>query len=161
MSDMDALLLEGEAMNNRQLTVLTGNSVPEVGRVFSLLSESGLDVRAHCLVDNGEINCKLRLIVSDPQRAAEVLQAHHFTTVFNDVLIVETDDKPGGLSRILKCLDSSQIQIAYTYTAASETSGTAIMVFRFSDNQNAGSILERNGIRVVKSGGASAAQRQK
>jgi hypothetical protein len=142
-------------MNNRQLTVLAGNSAPHVGRIFSLLSEAGVDVRAHCLVDNGEISCKLRLIVSDPEKAAQVLQRHQFATVFNDVLIVETDDKPGGLSRILKWFDGSNIQIAYTYTAASEAPGTAIMVFRFSDNAQAGSILEQNGIKVLKAGGNS------
>jgi hypothetical protein len=139
-------------MNNRQLTVLAGNSAPHVGHVFSLLSEAGVDVRAHCLVDNGEINCKLRMIVSDPEKAAQVLEDHQLTTVFNDVLIVETDDKPGGLSRILKWFDGSNIQIAYTYTAASESPGAAVMVFRFSDNAHAASILEQNGIKVLKAG---------
>jgi hypothetical protein len=137
-------------MKNRQLTVLAGNSASQVGRVFSLLSDAEIDVRAHCLVDNGDINCKLRLIVSDPEKAAQVLQRYHFTTVFNDVLIVETDDKPGGLSRILKSLESSTIQIAYTYTAASEAPGIALMVFRFSDNDQAAAILEQNGLTVLK-----------
>jgi hypothetical protein len=137
-------------MNNRQLTVLAGNLAQDVSRVFSLLSETTVDVRAHCLVDNGDTNCKLRLIVSDPEKAAQVLLRHQFTTVFNDVLIVEIDDKPGGLSRILKCFGGTDIQIAYTYTAASEAPGTAIMVFRFSDNTRAGTILEHNGIKVLK-----------
>jgi hypothetical protein len=139
-------------MNTRQLTVLTGNSALHVGRVFSLLSDAGVDVRAHCLVDNGDINCKLRLIVSDPDKASAVLEGHNFTTVVNDVVIVETDDKPGGLSRILRLLEGHDIQIAYTYTAASESAGIAVMVFRFSDNARARNILEKNGIKVLQTG---------
>jgi hypothetical protein len=139
-------------MNTRQLTVLTGNSAQHVGRVFSLLSDAGVDVRAHCLVDNGDINCKLRLIVSDPDKASAVLEGHSFTTVVNDVVIVETDDKPGGLSRILRLLEGHDIQIAYTYPAASESPGIAVMVFRFSDNAQARNILEKNGIHVLQTG---------
>jgi hypothetical protein len=139
-------------MNTRQLTVLTGNSALHVGRVFSLLSDAGVDVRAHCLVDNGDINCKLRLIVSDPDKASAVLEGHNFTTVVNDVVIVETDDKPGSLSRILRLLEGHDIQIAYTYTAASESAGIAVMVFRFSDNARARNILEKNGIKVLQTG---------
>jgi hypothetical protein len=139
-------------MNNRQLTVLTGNSAPHVGNVFSILSHAGVNVRAHCLVDNGDVNCKLRLIVSDPDKAAEVLETHRFTTVVNDVVIVETDDKPGGLSRILKLLEGHDIRITYTYTAASESPGIAVMVFRFSDNAQARKIFEKNGINLLKAG---------
>ncbi|MGE5257941.1 MAG: hypothetical protein ACM3KE_14780 [Hyphomicrobiales bacterium] len=137
-------------MNNRQLTVLTGNSAPHVGNVFSILSQAGVNIRAHCLVDNGEVNCKLRLIVSDPDKAVKVLEGHKFTTVVNDVVVVEIDDKPGGLSRILKLLEGQDIRITYTYTAASESPGAAVMVFRFSDNAQARRILEQNRVNLVK-----------
>jgi hypothetical protein len=142
----------GGTMNNRQLTVLTGNSAPHVGSVFSILSHAAVDVRAHCLVDNGDVNCKLRLIVSDPDKAVAVLEAHNFTTVLNDVVIVETDDKPGGLSRMLASLEGRDIRITYTYTAASESPGVAVMVFRFSDNAQARKILEQKGVSLVKAG---------
>ena len=139
-------------MNNRQLTVLTGNSAPHVGNVFSILSQAGVNIRAHCLVDNGDVNCKLRLIVSDPDKAVGVLESHKFTTVVNDVVIVETDDQPGGLSRILQLLEGHDIRITYTYTAASESPGVAVMVFRFSDNAQARTIFVQNGVNLVKAG---------
>jgi hypothetical protein len=139
-------------MNNRQLTVLTGNSAPHVGNVFSILSRAGVNVRAHCLVDNGDVNCKLRLIVSDPDKAVAVLESHKFTAVVNEVVIVETDDKPGGLSTILRLLEGHDIRITYTYTAASDSPGVAVMVFRFSDNAQAGKILVQNGVNLVKAG---------
>jgi hypothetical protein len=66
--------------------------------------------------------------------------------VANDVVIVETDDKPGGLSVMLKMLEGDDIQIEYSYTAASVSPGIAEMVFRFSDNMRAVGVLERNGL---------------
>jgi len=132
----------------KQLTVLTGNAVLHLSNVISYLSDGGVDIRAHCLVDNGDGNCKLRMIVSEPDKAIEILHNKKFATVLNDVVLIETDDKPGGLSRMLKMLEGDDIQIEYSYTAASELAGIAVMVFRFSDNEKAVGVLERNGLKL-------------
>jgi len=132
----------------KQLTVLTGNAVLHLSNVISYLSDGGVDIRAHCLVDNGDGHCKLRMIVSKPDKAIEILHNKKFATVLNDVVLIETDDKPGGLSRMLKMLEGDDIQIEYSYTAASELAGIAVMVFRFSDNEKAVGVLERNGLKL-------------
>ena len=131
----------------KQLTVLTGNSASHLREVISLLSNEDVDIRAHCLVDNGDGYCKLRMIVSDPDTAIALLQSKKYAVVVNDVVIVETDDKPGGLSVMLKMLEGDDIQIEYSYTAANVSPGIAEMVFRFSDNTRAVDVLERNGLK--------------
>lgn len=138
-------------MTIKQLTVLTGNSVSHLSNVMSFLSGGGVNIRAHCLVDNGDGYCKLRMVVSEPDKAVGILQANKYTAVVNDVVLVETDDKPGGLSRLLKLLEKDDIQIEFSYTAASESPGIAMMVFRFSDNSKAIKILEKNGLKLIKS----------
>ena len=135
-------------MTVKQLTVLTGNSASHLGKVISLLSNEAVDIRAHCLVDNGDGYCKLRMIVSDPDKAISLLQSNKYAVVANDVVIIETDDKPGGLSVMLKMLEGDDIRVEYSYTAASVSPGIAEMVFRFSDNTRAVSVLERNGIKL-------------
>jgi hypothetical protein len=135
-------------MTSKQLTVLTGNSALHLNMVIAHLSQEGIDIRAHCAVENGEGNCKLRMIVSEPERAMEILQDYKIVAVANDVVIVETEDKPGELSRLLKILETDAIRIEYTYTAASERPGIAVMVFRFSDNLRAVEILEKSGLKL-------------
>ena len=134
-------------MTARQLTVLTGNSASHLREVISLLSNENVDIRAHCLVDNGDGHCKLRMIVSDPDKALALLQKNQYGVVVNDVVIIETDDKPGGLSVMLEMLESDNIQIEYSYTAANVSPGIAEMIFRFSDNTRAIDVLERNGLK--------------
>ena len=133
-------------MTAKQLTVLTGNSASHLRKVISLLSDEEVDIRAHCLVDNGDGYCKLRMIVSDPDKAIALLQSNKYAVVVNDVVIVETDDKPGGLSVMLEMLESDNIQLEYSYTAANVSPGIAEMVFRFSDNTKAMGILKRSGL---------------
>ena len=134
-------------MTVKQLTVLTGNSAFHLRKVISLLSNEDVDIRAHCLVDNGDGYCKLRMIVSDPDKAITLLQCNKYAVVANDVVIIETDDKPGGLSVMLKMLEDDNIQIEYSYTAAGVSPGIAEMVFRFSDNTRAIGVLERSGLK--------------
>ena len=93
------------------------------------------------------------MVVSEPDKAIEILQSEKYTAVVNDVVLIESDDKPGGLSRLLKLLAKNDIQIDYSYTAASELPGIAMMVFRFSDNMKAVKILAANGLKLIKSDG--------
>lgn len=137
-------------MITKQLTVLTGNSASHLSNIIALLSDKGVDIRAHCLVDNSHGNCKLRMIVSEPEKAVDILQSEKFGVVVNDVLIIETDDKPGGLSRVLRLLEGDDIQIDYSYTAASDSPGTALMVFRFGNNLRAVSVLKKHGVHLLK-----------
>jgi hypothetical protein len=136
-------------MTVKQLTVLTGNSALHLRKVISLLSNEAVDIRAHCLVDNGDGYCKLRMIVSDPDKAIALLQSNKYAVVANDVVMIETDDKPGGLSVMLNLLEGDDIKIEYSYTAASVSPGIAEMVFRFSDNAGAVSVLEKSGLKLI------------
>jgi hypothetical protein len=137
------------AMTRKQLTVLTGNSAQQLNRVISHLSAAGIDIRAHCSVENGEGHCKLRMIVSEPERAIDILRNQQIVAVSNDVVIVETDDKPGELSRMLRMLEGDHIRVEYTYTAATQRPGRAMMVFRFSDNLRAAGLLEAKGLKPI------------
>ena len=134
-------------MTVKQLTVLSENSAYQLRKVISILSNDEIDIRAHCLVDNGDGHCKLRMVVSEPDKARAILQGRRYAAVVNDVVMIETDDKPGGLSVLLEMLEGDDIQIEYSYTAASVSPGIAEMVFRFSDNTKAIGVLERNGLK--------------
>jgi hypothetical protein len=87
------------------------------------------------------------MVVSEPDKARAILQGRRYAAVVNDVVMIETDDKPGGLSVLLEMLEGDDIQIEYSYTAASVSPGIAEMVFRFSDNTKAIGVLERNGLK--------------
>ena len=134
-------------MTVKQLTVLAENSASHLRKVISILSNDEIDIRAHCLVDNGDGHCKLRMVVSEADKAMAILQRNQYAAVVNDVVMIETDDKPGGLSVLLEMLEGDDIQIEYSYTAASVSPGIAEMVFRFSDNTKAIGVLERNGLK--------------
>ena len=131
----------------QQLTVLTENKTDHLSEVIAQLSKEDIDIRAHCFVDNGDGNCKLRMIVSNDADAVSILQDQRLAVVTNEVVVVEVEDKPGGLTHILSLLKKENLRIAYSYTAVSDKPGVALMVFKFSDNTHAAQVLENNGIQ--------------
>ena len=136
-------------MISNQLTVLTENSAQRLEYVISQLSNEGIDIRAHCFVDNGDGNCKLRMIVSKPDKAVSILQDQRFAVVTNEVVVVEVEDRPGGLGQILSVLKTQKIRIDYSYIAVCGKPGIALMVFRFSDNACAARLLEESGLKAA------------
>ena len=133
-----------------QLTVLTDNKANLLADIIAQLSKQEIDIRAHCLVDNGDGNCKLRIIVSNETKAVTILQDHQLAVVANEVVAVEVEDKPGGLTRILSILKGEKLRIAYSYVAVSNKPGTALMVFKFSDNSHAAQLLEKIELQTSK-----------
>ena len=51
---------------------------------------------------------------------------------------------------MLEMIENDELQIEYSYTAASELPGIAVMVFRFSDNKRAVDVLERHGVTLLQ-----------
>ncbi len=66
-----------------------------------------------------------------------------------DVVAVEISDTPGSLAKILKVLMQNKINVNYMYALAGTSSGKAVMVFSFSDNDLAIRLLEENNIKIL------------
>ena len=107
----------------------------------------GIDVRAVTLSDTVEFGI-LRLIVSDPVKAEEVLRAHHFTVSITEVLCVRVDDVPGGLNAVVQLLQKEGISLEYLYAYISK-SVDASVIFYVKDCARAEEVLRKNGIRLL------------
>ena len=74
---------------------------------------------------------------------------NHMPARVDDVVAVEIEDKPGKLSEVLNPLMEAKVSVMYMYAFMRMTSGKAIMVFRFSDNDKAIEILQNNEIKLL------------
>ena len=91
------------------------------------------------------------MIVSDWQKAAQILETHGFAVKISEVLAVQVADRPGGLTGILAALDGMEINIEYMYAFPYSRTDQAILIFRFSDLDRAMARLQAAGINLVTS----------
>jgi hypothetical protein len=135
-------------MKLKQIVVSIENSPGRLLEVTSALGDAGINLRALNLVDTGAFG-QLRLLVSDVVKARQIMMQMHIPAQVNDVVVVEIDDRPGQLAKLLKPLVAIGVSVIFMYAYGVPKSGRAVMIFRFSDNDRAIEILQANNIKML------------
>ncbi len=135
-------------MKVEQISIFLENKAGRLADVARVLAESGVNIRALSLADTSDFGI-LRLIVSDIDKAKQVLKMNGFTVGRTTVVAVEVEDTPGGLSRILDLLSSQGINVEYMYAFVQQSGANAILIFRFDRTDQAIEALLKEGIPIV------------
>jgi len=136
-------------MRVQQISIFLENKAGRLAEVTSILTESGVNIRALSLADTTDFGV-LRMIVDDTRKAEQFLKNRGFTVGKTDVVAVEVEDKPGGLHRILETLQQTDVNVEYMYAFVHQSGNNAVMIFRFDDIDEAVKILTEKGIRVIE-----------
>lgn len=135
-------------MKLKQLVVSIENAPGRLHEVTHALGEAGINLRALTLVDTGAFG-QLRLLVSDVPTARRILMEMRVPAFVNEVVAAEIEDSPGSLAKVLKPLRNAKVNVLYMYAFIGFSSQQAVMIFRFSDNDEAIKILQKNGINLL------------
>lgn len=131
-------------MKLKQIVVSIENSPGRLLEVTEALGNAGINLRALNLVDTGAFG-QLRLLVSDVAKARQILMEKQVSAFVNEVVAVEIEDAPGSLAKLLRPLREAYINVIFMYAFITFSSGKAVMIFRFSDNDNAIEVMRANG----------------
>ncbi len=132
-----------------QISIFLENKAGRLAEITRVLAQAGVNIRALSLADTSDFGI-LRLIVSDNDKAKAVLKEHGFTVGKTDVVAVEVEDRPGGLSHILGILSKENINVEYMYAFVQRSGENAVIVFRFDDIDVAVRLLQENNLRVLE-----------
>ena len=86
-------------MKLKQISVFVENKPGSVSRPCKALADAGLNITTLTLADTKDFGI-LRFIIEDWQKAYDVLKEKKFAVSVNDVIALEVDDAPGGLSNL-------------------------------------------------------------
>ena len=132
----------------KQISVFMENVPGKLGEVTEVLSSNNIDMSALSLADTTDFGI-LRLIVNDPDKACQVLREHDFIVKQSDVLAAVIDDRPGGLSSILKILSNAGVGVEYMYAFVGNKDGHAVVVMRADNADAAMKALESNNVSTL------------
>jgi len=135
-------------MKVRQLSIFLENRSGRLAEVTDILGKSGINIRALSLADTSDFGI-LRVIVEDTDKALGLMEANGFTVTVTDVLAVEVEDKPGGLSRVLNLLNSQDVNVEYMYAFMEKLTDHALLIFRIEDIKRAIEICHEHGIKIL------------
>ncbi len=127
-----------------QISVFIENKEGRLLEIAEVLAQNEIDISALSLADNSEYGV-LRMIVSDPYKAKEVLLSQGVIGKVTDVLAVVISDEPGGFSQALKQITENGISVKYMYACTSHKKGKALMILSVSDLEKAEEIVKQSG----------------
>jgi hypothetical protein len=135
-------------MKITQLSLFAENKPGHIIAPCRLLAGAGVDIRALSLADTQRFGI-LRIIVSEWQKAAKLLEDAGFRVKVTEVVAIEVADRPGGLVQVLAALEGSAINIEYMYAFPFGREEKAVLVFRFDEPDEAIQRLQSAGINLV------------
>lgn len=133
----------------KQLSVFLENKVGRVNEVAQILGEHGINMSAFCLAESADFGI-LRMVVSNVQRAEEVLRSHRFSVKVTDVICLQCPNEPGALSKILNLLAKEDLFIEYMY--AFSHNDKANIVIRPNNTERCLEVLKHNQQTFITSG---------
>ena len=121
-----------------------------LSKPLEVLGDADVNIRAMCMADTSEFGI-LRLVVDDPDKGKEALEEENFLVKITEIIGVEMDDTPGGLTSVLKIIKENEIDLEYLYAFTHEKAGKAILLLHADDIEKLISTLQKNNITIVQS----------
>ena len=137
-------------MKIKQLSIFLQNRMGSLSKPLEVLTVADVNIRAMCMADTSEFGI-LRLVVDDPLKGKEALEENNFLVKITDIIGVEMNDTPGGLTSVLDIIKENLIDLEYLYAFSHEKEGKAILLLHAEDIDNLISVLTENNIPIVSS----------
>lgn len=134
------------AMIAKQISVFLENKSGRLTEVTTILGNSNINLTAFSIAENSEFGI-LRMIVSEPEKAYEILKAEHFAVKLTDVLCLNCPNTPGALAKALQLLSDEGIFFEYMYAFANGE--TANVIIRPDDIERCLAILQEHKLELL------------
>lgn len=135
-------------MKIKQLSIFLQNRMGSLSKPLEVLSENDINIRAMCMADTSEFGI-LRLVVDNPIKGKEVLEENNFLVKITEIIGVEMNDAPGGLTAVLNIIKENNIDLEYLYAFTHDKADKAILLLHTDDIDNLINVLTEKGITIT------------
>ena len=137
-------------MKIKQLSIFLQNRMGSLSKPLEVLTVADVNIRAMCMADTSEFGI-LRLVVDDPEKGKEALEQNNFLVKMTEIIGVEMNDAPGGLTSVLNMIKDNNIDLEYLYAFTHDKEDKAILLLHTDDIDGLIDILNENHITIVPS----------
>jgi hypothetical protein len=130
-----------------QLSVFLENKSGRITEVLEVLGEGNIRITALSIADTAEFGI-LRLIVSDPDLAKNLLKKNNFTVNLTEVISVMAPNEAKYYAKILKILSDRDISVEYTY--AFSLGEKSVIILCCSNSEDAIKALKSHEMELMK-----------
>jgi len=132
----------------RQFSVFLENKCGRLLDLTRLFEKTHIHVLGLSVVDTSD-SAVVRLVVDDPDKAAELFRTNHIPFSDTEVLVVELPHGPDGLVSMLVALLQAEINIYYVYSFLVRSHERPVLAFHVEDRELGADVLNRNGFTTL------------
>ncbi|MFN2508443.1 MAG: amino acid-binding protein [Chthoniobacterales bacterium] len=126
-----------------QLAISLVNQPGKLAHICRALAAVEVNIHALTVMETWGESSVVRIVVSDPGLAVKALRAVDVSALETEVLMIETDNKPGALAAVAEGLAAANINIEYAYLSAGAKAEISCMIVRPSDIDKAEHVLSQ------------------
>ena len=131
----------------KQLSVFIENREGRLEKVTETLGKNDVNIVCISLADTSEYGM-LRMIVSNPERAKDILKNDGFSAMLTDVVAVRIPHHFGSLYKLTKAMSEKGLNIEYMYALTSGMDNASIII-KSSDNHTTLEVVKECGLELV------------
>ena len=131
-----------------QLSIFTENTKGAMLQVSKAVSDAGIDIYNVVTNDSAEFGI-VRMLVTEPDRAQELLTSLGYMCKLDKVVVVEIPDEVGSLTNLLNTLEECNINIDYIYVSYSRDSKTPVAVMKIAGYAEVEASLQSRGYKTI------------
>lgn len=132
-----------------QVSIFLENKLGRLKKVTALLKQEKINIRSIHLNHTANGWGILNLVVSDPQRALELLNEGGMSAALREIVVVRMADTPGGLDELLDGISRAGVNFTNAYGRVVDDGGSAYFVIDIQDIPDARIRLEKIGFKIV------------
>ena len=132
-----------------QVSIFLEHKLGRLEKVTALLKQEKINIRSIHLNHTANGWGILNIVVSDPQRALELLNEGGMSAALREIVVVKMADTPGGLDDLLKGISRAGVNFTNAYGRVVDDGGSAYFVIDTQDIPDARIRLEEIGFEIV------------
>ncbi|MDR0431617.1 MAG: amino acid-binding protein [Tannerellaceae bacterium] len=130
----------------KQLSIFLENKKGRFTEVAKLLGEAGINMSAFTVSESSDFGI-LRLIVSDIDKAIQILKDKLYAVSVTDVVCLYCPNQPGALAKAMDIITNAGIFIEYMY--AFSQGDSAHVIIRPDDVEKCADVLKANKLTLI------------
>ena len=131
----------------KQIAIFVENRHGTLAETVSLLADADIDIRAFSVSETQDFGI-IRMIVSDTDKAKDVISKSNHVCAITEVVGVKIPDTPGSMAKVVCLFAENEINIEYIYAFIGHSGKSAWVVIRVADNDKAEQLLTQNGFEL-------------
>ena len=124
----------------KQVCAFIENKTGRLSELADVLATNGIDISALSLADSTDYGI-LRMLVSDPEKAVEVMRSAGVVAKITEALAVAIEDVPGGFAKVVNLLSEKNLEVKYMYASVGHIHGKALMILGIDNAAEAEQII--------------------